>query len=135
MRQIEFSEELAKQEIKELLDLIKNDNRIIAVYLYGSYIKNRTKKESDVDVCIITENPIKDIWKYNQFDLVQISDFWNLSPIIQYEILQNGKQIFLNKDKEHRLRKINLITIGEKEYYYNHIIKPRLEMILNARSL
>src|SRR3989338_7348484 len=46
-----------REKIIHLLEPYLKD--ITAVFIYGSYARHEEKKDSDIDVAVITENPLK----------------------------------------------------------------------------
>lgn len=112
-----FNKETAETEISELLKEIKTDDNILGAYLFGSYLTGNTKDESDVDICLIAKNNNYDIYKYNLFNIVQISDFWRLPPNMQYHILFESKSLHTNQSCEAKLRDIKLRIIDDYDFY------------------
>jgi predicted nucleotidyltransferase len=48
--------------IKNLMDKLKEfklPNGVIAIYLYGSFIKGRLREDSDIDIAVLTEHSMK----------------------------------------------------------------------------
>lgn len=83
---------------KEMVDLInkifKKDDSILAVYLFGSQVKGKPHKYSDVDIAVLFEDTIK---KQDYTDK-QIAIMPNLSKILNKEtdvIILNQASLFL----------------------------------------
>lgn len=95
--------------IKDYIDVIREDLPVTKVILYGSYAKGTAKKESDIDIAIISKNfgrnpreegqyLFRKLWKTNNsaIDPVGYSpqgfDSPSPSPLL-YEIRKYGKEI------------------------------------------
>ena len=47
--------------VSRFIDMIKKDIRVDMAYLYGSYSKGRQRKDSDIDVAVVSPDFIGDI--------------------------------------------------------------------------
>ena len=81
-----------------MVDELKNNNEVAAIYLFGSYAKGKPKPYSDVDICVITPK----ISKYVQRKIlsyssskVDLSLFDQLPLYIQYRVFKDGKALFV----------------------------------------
>ena len=87
---------------KKLLEELKKDKDIVAVYQFGSYgTKKYNPKLSDLDLCIFTKNPpnkarILELMASGT-DKIDLSIFDNLPIYIKSEVFR-GKPLFV-KDK------------------------------------
>lgn len=74
---------------------------VIAVYLFGSYVKDTRKPISDIDIAVILENPNVEIEAeigslYSpEIDVVL---FHRLPLHIQFEVLKYGRELFCRDD-------------------------------------
>lgn len=95
--------------VKDYIKVLKKDIPVKRVILYGSYAKGKAKKDSDVDIVIISEkfgkNPQKEgkylfrkLWDVKNIGIEPIGyspkdfDTLNPSPLL-YEIRKYGKEI------------------------------------------
>lgn len=90
-----------KTLIDQLTQEIKHDPNILAVILYGSYLKNELY--NDIDICLISfpgkEIPLNKFLHYkgNYHSLLDIQFFDDLPIYVQSRVVEEGK-ILLNKD-------------------------------------
>lgn len=103
-----FSKKINKS-IKDYVEVLKKDIPIQRVVIYGSYAKGKAKKDSDIDLAIISpkfgKNPQEDgkylfgkLWEVNDSKIEPIGyspkDFQNPYPSpLLYEIRKYGKEI------------------------------------------
>lgn len=100
------------QMIERLAGDLSENNKIIAVFLFGSYLNGNYKEFSDIDICIIgnlSEKEKKEILR-NLPEKFDISFFDELPVWIKMRALK-GKCLLL-KDKE-KLHSIAMNTIHE----------------------
>jgi predicted nucleotidyltransferase len=94
-----------KIEINKTVNELKKINKIVAIILFGSYTKKKSKPLSDIDIAVITKSSDKNIeaevasFSSKIFDVV---NFNRLPLYIQFEVLKYGKVLFV-KDKEYFL--------------------------------
>jgi len=88
-------------KIGKIIEQIKKCPEVIAVYLFGSYVKDTRKPLSDVDIAVILENPNTEIEAeigslYSpEIDVVL---FHRLPLHIQFEVLKYGRELFCRDD-------------------------------------
>lgn len=103
-----FSPEVNKA-VKEYVDVLRKDIPIQKAIIYGSYAKGKPKKDSDIDLAIISirfgKNPGEDgkylfrkLWEVSNSRIEPIGyspkDFYSHSPSpLLYEIKKYGKEI------------------------------------------
>ena len=103
----ETDSEMIMETIIKYLDLLRKNNvSFEQVYLYGSYAKGNSRKDSDIDLAIIAEEWLPDIFDA-QFELMKLgrkvdmriephpfrkSDLDKADPYIR-EIVTTGKEI------------------------------------------
>lgn len=115
-----------KIEIEKILTKAKKDESVIAVILFGSYIKSEVKPMSDIDLCLILKENLDDLSMTNKrleylnlvSDKFDIHIFQQLPSFIKVRILKEGK-ILLEKDYE-TLFKIARDAIREFEFFKPH---------------
>ncbi|WP_319371112.1 nucleotidyltransferase domain-containing protein [uncultured Ilyobacter sp.] len=88
-----------------------SDKKPKLVYLFGSYAKNISRYESDVDIAVLLETPIKSEEKYKYkmelVDLlgkeVDLIDLYDANIILKHQIVTTGKNLLcrtkLEKDE------------------------------------
>jgi len=90
-----------KNEIKEKL----RKNGVLIVYIFGSYILEKTRKNSDIDIGIVFKEKVsKDIHKYielykifsdvfkdREIDIVFLN---NADLTLKFDVVNNGKVIY-----------------------------------------
>lgn len=85
--------------IKKLSEL----DYVRAIFLFGSFVKGKARKDSDIDIAILTERIDKDkefeIMGYGS-ELFDVSVFSRLPLIIQFRILKEGKIVFCKNKKD-----------------------------------
>ncbi len=87
-----------KKDVRERAFNVLNDyfDKIIGVYLYGSYARGENKADSDVDLLVITSEKIK--IKEKGFSILcieekDIEESVKLEPLLMYSILSEAKSI------------------------------------------
>jgi len=116
--------------IKNLIKVAKKDKDVVAIVLYGSFVKKPHFK--DIDVCLMLKpKKYRNIYltekrlKYIKLvpEIVDIQIFQQLPVYIRKKILEEGK-ILLNKDFDESF-KLALSTIKEfdlfKPHYYYYL--------------
>ena len=115
--------------LNHFLTLWKKDERIMAVFLFGSYAYGKPKKSSDIDICIISnENLIENFscpLKDEGFDVLF---FNNLSEVIKYDVITKGKNLLMNNKSEFVLLKRRFLReymgfTPMREYYWKRTIE------------
>lgn len=96
------------EEIKKLVSELKKIKSVKAAILFGSHAKGKQRKESDIDICVITEEKDDKALELssNKFD---ISLFDRLPLYIRYRVFKDGNVLF-NKD-EKLLTKLKFWTL------------------------
>jgi len=109
------------QLTKEIIKRCKQEDEIVAVYLFGSAAMNRMKPSSDLDVALLLESGSETSFPLLQFgtDLEKISGqrtdlvILNRSgELLQYQVRRFGKLIF---ERDEHMRKKFEIS-GRKRY-------------------
>jgi len=104
-----------------------------AVILFGSYARGEQKPLSDIDICVVTEQTISDALKANIASLaseqVELSFFWDLPPMVRYNVLRDGKML-LSRDREFMH---DAVVATMSEYLdFQHIIKRNLARVFGT---
>jgi predicted nucleotidyltransferase len=68
--------------IKELLKA--NPGNISSIFLFGSLVKNKVNKESDIDMMIFTKQPKK----------ISEKDYQNPPSYFVWQVVEKGEKIF-----------------------------------------
>lgn len=120
-------------EIKKKLEIVKNDKQVIAVLLFGSYLKGRYR---DIDVCLVLDKKYsnkdmteKRIRYYGALpDILDIQIFQQLPLYIRKKILEKHKILFCRD--EDRLYEIAYETIKDFNMFekgYNYYLESILK--------
>ncbi|MBN2042391.1 MAG: nucleotidyltransferase domain-containing protein [Candidatus Aenigmarchaeota archaeon] len=118
---------------REFMEEARRDENVIAVIMFGSRVRGGTRKDSDVDVCLVLkrgrmdrESLFRTELKYTgiaKSDKLDISLFQTLPVFIKTRVLREGK-VLLSKNDE-MLYDIAFSTIKEfeefKKYYYEYL--------------
>jgi len=102
------------EKISKIIEIIKSDPNVIAIYLFGSHAKGEATPLSDIDIAVILENPTPE----SEADIGSLSSqeidvvlFHRLPLHIRYEVFKYGREIFV-RDEE-KLLEIKLKVIRE----------------------
>lgn len=86
--------------LEGIIEEIKKNEAVEAIYLFGSHAKSRAKPYSDIDLCVITErNVSKDMKEEilsNSYRKIDISIFWDIPLNIRFRVIKE-KQIIIPK--------------------------------------
>ncbi|HPN18556.1 MAG TPA: nucleotidyltransferase domain-containing protein [Chitinophagales bacterium] len=91
----------------KIISLLTSTANVKAIYLYGSIITEYFNSESDIDIAVLLDKKIDflELFELNSnlakelgkdIDLVQLD---NVSTVLQFQVIQNGKRIFCNDEK------------------------------------
>ena len=112
--------------LKKIIKEIKEDDNVIAAYLFGSHGTKRQMPLSDIDICLFTKkNSPKTLLKSYSYgsDLVDISVFDALPLYIQPEVFK-GKPLFIkNKDFIARKFAVSFRDYQDSRKYYQNYWK------------
>ena len=100
--------------IKDLIKELKANNKVEAIYLFGSQATGKARPYSDTDICVIlTEGTLQkvktDILSYSS-SKIEISIFSELPLYIRYRIFKEGKPLFVRKKLN--IHRLNVRTIN-----------------------
>lgn len=101
-------------DIENIVGEVKKIKGVLAVYVFGSYVKDKMSDLSDVDICIVGEVALKNktnilLGKFPE--MFDVSFFDELPIWIKMRVFRDGKCIFV-KDKN-ALNLIKLLTLKE----------------------
>jgi len=126
---------MEKIKIDSIKDILKQDNSIIVVYLFGSQIKDKSNKYSDIDIAILFDDKVKEE-KYTDKQIAIINNLssvlskeidaivLNRAPLfLKYHILKEGIKIYEKPDREQHDFEAKAIV----EYFDFLPIKNRIE--------
>jgi len=100
--------------VKDFVREVEKVDGVLAVYVFGSYIKNKMHGLSDVDICVVGNISSKDkmnILLGNFPEILDISFFSDLSIWMKAKIFREGKCLMVNDSD--KLNIIKLFTLGE----------------------
>lgn len=131
-------------DIKVIADIqkaLKQESRILACYIFGSYVKETYNKESDFDIAFVVENKkiinddvvyelIKNISFPKNPDISVVDE--TSSPIFLFQIINSGTRIYA-KDEN---RANNFESYVLRYYYdtqhlrniYNNYLKEKFSL-------
>jgi len=102
------------EKISKIIEIIKSDPNVIAIYLFGSHAKGEATPLSDINIAVILENPTSE----SEADIGSLSSteidvvlFHRLPLHIRYEVFKYGKETFV-RDEE-KLLEIKLKAMRE----------------------
>ncbi|MBI2655575.1 nucleotidyltransferase domain-containing protein [Candidatus Woesearchaeota archaeon] len=107
-----------KEKVIHLLEPYLKD--IVSVFIYGSYARHEETKESDIDVMVVTEKPIKISIKepkleITTFELEKFKKAIEKHPVMYYQIVQEAEPL-INAHVLGYLRNIKIENKNFKDY-------------------
>jgi len=82
--------------LENVVSRLKGMKTVKAAILFGSYAKGRQRKDSDIDICVISDTTKPLELSSEKFD---ISLFDRLPNTIKYRVFKDGKVLFSKDDK------------------------------------
>lgn len=129
---------LTDSNIAVINSILKKDDSILAVYLFGSQVKGSPNKYSDIDIAILFDNQTKGE-EYTEKQIAIINSLseainrevdaviLNRAPLfLKYHILKEGIKIYERPDRIEHAFEANAII----EYFDFLPIKDRIESAL-----
>ena len=106
---------MEKQHQNKLDDLISRMSKlksVSAIFLFGSQVNGKPRKDSDVDLAVIIDKPtrekeLKVIGMGN--DLFDVSVLSRLPIVIQFRVIKEGKLIFARDEAAVRDIKVKIL--------------------------
>ena len=118
-------------KFRSLLQHIQKDEKILAVIIYGSFLRRSTYR--DIDICLISHQDFPKItvdqllyYKGAFSDILDINFFEQMPLPLQYSVFKEGLLLFCRDDD--LLFDLHVKTIKEYELFY-----PRFKMLLEAK--
>lgn len=120
----------ARKTLNSIIDRVKQDSQILAVFLFGSAAREESLKASDIDICLVLslrDYSPKEL-SQKKLEYLRLSDldiqiFQQLPLYIRVRVLREGKVLFCNN--EDKLYDIAFRTIQEfedfKHIYYDYL--------------
>lgn len=91
-------DELVEYVLKEL----QRTKGVIAVYLFGSQVNGRSRQDSDIDICVITNKKLTRKQKLSILALaskkVDINIFSDLPENIRFRVIKGGKLLYVSNE-------------------------------------
>lgn len=112
-----------EKKIRDLAEEISKLKCISCIFLFGSYVNDKMRKDSDIDIAVLTKNATeKDKLKIMGFsnDVFDVSVFSRLPLQIQFRVLRDGKVIFCRSEKD--LYDIK-VEVFKKYLDFSHFLK------------
>ena len=104
-----------EEKLNFILNKLKSLKYVYGIYLFGSQVNGRARKDSDIDIAVIIDNPTRkkelEVIGYGN-DFFDISAFSRLPLNIQFRVIKEGKLLFC-RDKG----KLNLIKVEVLKRY------------------
>ena len=93
-------------EISAVVDGIKRERGVEAIYLFGSHASGKAKPYSDIDLCVITgRSARKESILSHSSDKIDTTVFWDLPLNIRFRVLKEGRPLYVKDElKIHRIR-------------------------------
>lgn len=90
--------------IQPITDELRANPHVLALILSGSGARGRPRKNSDIDLCIVTKKDIPESEKMDFFSYssgkIEVSFFQDLPIMIQFQKLRKGKVIGCKNSRE-----------------------------------
>ena len=115
--------------VKEVVEDIKKNEKVVAIILFGSWAKGRVTPLSDIDLAVIIKEPDpKTEAEIGSMcsRIIDISLFHKLPVYIQHSILKDGIVLYLKKEDEDFYKEVVLKVIRnylEMEWIYRKRLK------------
>lgn len=89
------------KNLEKVIEEIKRNPKVSAIYLFGSFAKGEEKPISDVDIAVIIKDPdpeteaeIGSLYS----DQIDVALFHRLPLHIQFEVFKYGKELFIRDE-------------------------------------
>ncbi len=127
---------IVEKQIPEIVEFLKKDKNISAIYLFGSYATGKYNSNSDLDIAVIY-NTKKEIMEHMGISIdlekmvggtkVDYVDINEANLYFKVEILRTGKRLYVKNEEIHRQylleiqRQYNDMYISRNRYM-NYVI-------------
>jgi predicted nucleotidyltransferase len=121
-----FNEKILKVEIDKLNDILKNinilsiknkineiKNKFFILLLFGSYSKNKQRKNSDIDLCLICDDEKTEKTVLNKLDILPLN--LEIQTFTTDEFINSLKSTEFTVISE--IKRKNIIIKGIEDYY------------------
>lgn len=120
---------------KQIIGLLKLKFDCEAIVLFGSYVRNTQREDSDIDIAIKSKRAIS---KIDIFDMTQdleritkkdidLVDLNQITDVFRYEILMNGETLYCEDDVQFDLYKLDMfreyLELNESRKYIVNRVK------------
>ena len=89
-------------KLDDIVKKISRNKKVMAVFLFGSQINGRARRDSDVDIAVLTKNMNEnEEWKIPGIgdEKFEIHIFNKLPLVIQFRVIKEGKLLFVRDEK------------------------------------
>jgi len=95
-----------KHVLSNVVDSIKTENGVEAIYLFGSHLSGKEKPYSDIDICVITgKGAQRGKVLRNSSEKLDTSIFWDLPLNVRFRVIKDGKPLYVkNELNMHRIK-------------------------------
>ncbi len=92
-------------DLKHVVDEIRKEKGVDAIYLFGSAATGKQKPYSDTDICVVTGGVADEkMILSNSSDKIDTSIFWKLPLGARFRVVKEGKPLYIrDKRKMQRL--------------------------------
>lgn len=120
---------------KQIIGLLKLKFDCEVIVLFGSYVRNTQREDSDIDIAIKSKRTIS---KIDIFDMTQdleritkkdidLVDLNQITDVFRYEILMNGETLYCEDDVQFDLYKLDMfreyLELNESRKYIVNRVK------------
>lgn len=125
-----------EEVISEIIEYFKTKKEVIAVYLFGSYVKEKQHKGSDLDIAVLVSNKRHSNYSVELFNLVrgieiEVKVLNKASVFFQFQVLKSGKKIYCSNEKLRIRYEANVMSEYQdfKPYidYYNQCMYQHIK--------
>ncbi len=96
--------------IAAVVNAIKKEKAVEAVYLFGSHASGKAKPYSDIDLCVITgKRAKKERILSHSSDKIDTCVFWDLPLNIRFRVMKEGTPLYVKNELEMHRIKVNTV--------------------------
>ncbi len=89
----------AMDEISGVVEAIKAEKGVEAIYLFGSHAAGKAKPYSDIDICVVTgRSARKGSIRSHSSEKIDTNIFWDLPLNIRYRVIKEGKLLYAKNE-------------------------------------